>query len=118
MDEPIEVAALYGALDSRRNAKGLSWRKLAKELELSPSIFTRLAQGQQPRTGSYVEMTTWLGVSTDAFIERAKPSPQQAENTVETIAGHLRADKALKSESAAAIAKIVETAYEEMAERK
>jgi transcriptional regulator with XRE-family HTH domain len=118
MDQPIDVSALYGALDSRRSTKNLSWRKLAKELNLSPSIFTRLAQGSQPQTGSYLRMVDWLGKPRDAFFDRGKPSEDEARDTLAAINGYLRADKALKAESARAIAKIVETAYAEMAVKK
>ncbi len=119
MDHAINVSALYGALDSRRSTKNLSWRKLAKELDLSPSIFTRLAQGSQPRTGSYLRMVDWLGKPRDAFFDRGKqPSDEEAQDTLAAINGYLRADKALKVESAKAIAKIVETAYAEMAVKK
>lgn len=119
MDQPIDVAALYGALDSHRTTKNMSWRQLAKELELSPSIFTRLAQGRQPRTGSYIRMVDWLGKPRESFFDRgSKPSEQEAEDTLAAISGHLRADKSLKAESAKAITKIVETAYAEMAEKK
>jgi transcriptional regulator with XRE-family HTH domain len=116
MDGLIDIPALYVALDARRNREGMSWRELAKKLELSPSVFTRLAQGRQPEVGSYARMTNWLGVSMDDFVERDKPSEQEAENTVEAIACYLRADKALKPESARAIETIVRAAYEEMAE--
>lgn len=118
MDRSIDVSALYGALDSRRRAKELSWRGLARKLGLSPSIFTRLAQGKQPEFGSYLQMTKWLGVSTDAFVELERSPEAQAENTVEKIATYLRADKALKPESAQAIETIVRAAYDEMAESK
>jgi transcriptional regulator with XRE-family HTH domain len=112
---PIEVSALYGALDSKRTAMEMSWRDLANELELSPSVFTRLAQGRHPELDSYLKMTGWLNVSSDSFVGGKKPSEEEAENTVEMIAAHLRADEALKPESAKAIEKIVRTAYEEMA---
>lgn len=96
----------------------MSWRQLARELKLSPSIFTRLAQGRQPQTGSYLRMVDWLGKPRASFFDRGKPTEQEAEDTLAAINGHLRADKALKAESARAIAKIVETAYAEMAEKK
>jgi len=116
MDCLIDISALYVALDARRNKEGISWRTLASTLDLSPSIFTRLAQGCQPEVNSYARMTSWLGVSMDDFIERNKPSEAEAENTVEAIASYLRADKALKPESAKAIETIVRAAYEEMAD--
>lgn len=117
MEKPIDVPALYGALDSRRSAKELSWRQLARELGLSASVFTRLAQGRTPELDSYVTMTRWLGVSTEAFVAADRPSEAETVTTVEAIAGYLRADKALKPESAKAISTIVETAYREMADK-
>ncbi len=118
MDRPIDVTALYVALDARRNRQKLSWRELAKQLGLSSSIFTRLAQGRAPELSSYRKMTDWLGVGMDDFTERDRPTIEQSEDTVEAIAAYLRADKALKPESAQAIETIVRAAYEEMADRK
>jgi transcriptional regulator with XRE-family HTH domain len=118
MARPIEVAALYGALDSQRNTREMSWRQVARELDLSSSIFTRLAQGRQPDLESYLQMTGWLGVSTDAFIEGERPTEAENNDTVEKIASYLHADRALKPESAQAITRIVQAAYQEMADGK
>jgi transcriptional regulator with XRE-family HTH domain len=118
MDRPIDVTALYVALDARRSRLKMSWRDLAKQLGLSSSIFTRLAQGRAPELSSYRKMTGWLGVGMDDFAEGDKPTVEQSEDTVETIAAYLRADKALKPESAQAIETIVRAAYEEMADRR
>jgi transcriptional regulator with XRE-family HTH domain len=117
MKRPIEVSALYSALDAQRTAAGMSWREVAAELELSPSVFTRLGQGHRPDLDSYLQMTGWLGVSSDSFVGGDKASEAETENTIETIAAYLRADDALKPESAQAIERIVRAAYEEMASR-
>ena len=118
MDRPIDVSALYVALDSRRKTQNKSWRELAKELGMSASVFTRLAQGRQPEMGSYQKMIGWLGGSMDDFSELGKPSDAEAKDTVDAIAAYLRADQALKPESAAAIETIVRAAYEEMSDQK
>jgi len=118
MDRPIDVTALYVALDARRSNLNMSWRELAKELGLSSSIFTRLAQGRAPELSSYRKMTDWLGVGMDDFAEGERPTVAQSEDTVGAIAAYLRADKALKPESAQAIETIVRAAYEEMADQK
>jgi len=116
MRREIDVSALYGALDSKRNARNLSWRALAKEIGLSSSVFTRLAQGRRPDFESYIQMTEWLGVNLERFIGGQKPTETEPEETVAAISAHLRADESLKPESARAIEKIVQAAYEEMAE--
>jgi transcriptional regulator with XRE-family HTH domain len=117
MRREIDVPALYGALDSRRSARELSWRALAKEMGLSPSVFTRLAQGRRPDFESYIQMTEWLDVPLERFVGGPKPREANPEETVTAIAAHLRADESLKPESAKAIEKIVQAAYDEMAER-
>jgi transcriptional regulator with XRE-family HTH domain len=93
----------------------ISWRELARELEISSSVFTRLAQGRQPDLETYLLMTEWLGVSADSFRGGPRPSEAESEDTVEKIASYLHADKALKPESAQAITRIVQAAYQEMA---
>lgn len=116
MRRQIDVSALYGALDSKRNARDLSWRSLAKQLGLSSSVFTRLAQGHRPDFDNYLLMTEWLGVDLERFIGGQKPVEKEPEETVAAIAAHLRADESLKPESAKAIERIVQAAYDEMAE--
>jgi transcriptional regulator with XRE-family HTH domain len=116
MRRPIDVSALYGALDSQRRLEEMSWRALARKLGLSPSIFTRLAQGSQPDKDSYFLMTEWLGVSSDAFVEREDQTEERRRDTVAEIATFLHSDKKLKPQTAEAITRIVEAAYREMAE--
>jgi transcriptional regulator with XRE-family HTH domain len=118
MRRPIDVSALYGALDSKRRRENLSWRGLARKLELSPSIFTRLAQGSEPDGNNYFLMTEWLEVSNDDFVERESQSEERRRDTVGEIATFLHSDKKLKPETAEAITRIVEAAYREMAEEK
>jgi transcriptional regulator with XRE-family HTH domain len=116
MERKVDVAALYSALDSKRQSEKKSWRQLAVELSLSASVFTRLAQGKRPDLDSFISMTGWLGQPADSFIEGDKPSEAEAEETVAVISTYLRADKSLKPASAQAIEDIVRTAYEQLAE--
>jgi len=116
MRREIDVSALYGALDSKRNARKMSWRQVAEELGLSSSIFSRLARGSRPDFDSYIRMTEWLGVPLESFVGGRKPEITESEETVAAIAAHLRADESLKPASARAIEKIVQAAYDEMAE--
>jgi len=117
MGRDIDVSALYGALDSKRSVNNLSWRALAAKLQFSPSIFTRLAKGSRPDFSSYIQMTDWLGVPLESFVAGKKPEETHTEETVTAIAAHLRADEMLKPDSAKAIEKIVQAAYDEMISR-
>jgi transcriptional regulator with XRE-family HTH domain len=117
MNRQVDVAALHSALDSKRRAEKLSWRELAGQLDLSPSVFTRMAQGRRPELDTFAVLTGWLGMSAEDFIDGDRPSEDEARETVTVISTYLRADKALKPESAQAIEEIVRTAYEQLAER-
>jgi transcriptional regulator with XRE-family HTH domain len=110
----IDLGALYSALDSKRKGEGLSWRELARRLEASPSVFTRLAQGRRPELETYLAMVGWLGARAEDFVEGDKPSQAEAQETVAAISTYLRADRALKPESAEAIETIVRAAYAQM----
>jgi transcriptional regulator with XRE-family HTH domain len=117
MQLKVDLGALYNALDSKRRGEGLSWRELARQLEISPSVFTRLAQGRRPELETYLTMVSWLGASAEDFVAGEKPSQDEAQETVAAISTYLRADRSLRPESAEAIESIVRTAYEQMADK-
>ena len=116
MERKVDVAALYAALDAKRQSESMSWRELAATLGLSPSVFTRLAQNKRPDLDSFVAMTGWLGLPTDSFIDGEQTAEASPQETVAVISTYLRADKALKPASAQAIEDIVRTAYKELAQ--
>jgi transcriptional regulator with XRE-family HTH domain len=111
MSREMDVSALYGALDSKRSAQNLSWRELATELRLSPSIFTRLARGSRPHFDSYILMIDWLGVSMESFVDGKRPEQAKTEETVTAIAAHLRPDSG-KPQNAKTIERVVQAAYQ------
>lgn len=70
----VDIGALYGALDAARQAQGLSWRQAAKQIGVSPSLLSRLANGQRPDTDGFVTLARWLGMPTDDFVVGDQPS--------------------------------------------
>lgn len=64
----IDIVALYRTLDSVRNEKGLSWRTLAKEIGVSPSLLSRLRNGLKPDTDSFATIVRWLGIPAERFF--------------------------------------------------
>jgi len=57
----LDVAALYAALDRRRNLRGLNWNQVADETELPPSFFTRLKYHHGPGADGLCTLLAWLG---------------------------------------------------------
>jgi transcriptional regulator with XRE-family HTH domain len=94
----INVAGLYAALDAVRESQGLSWRQLAREVGVSPSTFSRLANRQKPDVDAFVAMVRWLKVPAERFmIDDEEPGREEPELMAE-LAPLLRARRDLNSE--------------------
>ncbi|MZD56742.1 helix-turn-helix domain-containing protein [Streptomyces sp. SID5606] len=83
----VNVQALHAALDAARTEKGLSWRQLAKELGVSASTISRMANGLKPDVSAFAAMTTWLRMPAETFYvtperENAKEDPELVASLV------------------------------------
>lgn len=73
----IDVPGLYAALDAERQARGLSWRSLARETGVSPSLLSRIGDGMRPDADGFVTLVRWLNIPAEAFIIGAGDRPRQ-----------------------------------------
>ena len=87
----LDTEALYAALDAQRTARELSWRQLAKEVGVSPSTMTRLANGQRPDVDAFAGLVHWLGQPADAFLVTDDQAPREEPDLVAQLAPLLRA---------------------------
>jgi transcriptional regulator with XRE-family HTH domain len=110
----VDVAALYAALDGKRQAEGLSWRGLAQMLEITPSTFTRMAQGRRPDVDTFATLLRWLGTPVEAFMEPSVPAVEQ--KPLEMIGTYLRMDKHLSPSAASALDQLIKVAYDTLAD--
>ncbi len=113
----VNVAGLYAALDAEKEARSLSWRQLAKDCGLSPSTFTRMANGHKPDVDAFAALVRWLGQPADRFIVgdgEEMPEP----DLVASLAPLLRARKDLSEVDAGHLQALFKSAVEEfLAER-
>lgn len=92
----VDVKGLYGALNAEREARTLSWRQLAKEIGVSPSLLARLGNGYAPNADGFVTLVRWLGMPAETFMmgeQEIRPEPE----LVTELAPLLRARKDLTS---------------------
>jgi transcriptional regulator with XRE-family HTH domain len=75
----LDVSALYSALDAERRARDISWRQLAKEVGVSPSTLTRLANGHRPDVDAFAALVHWLGVPAERFFASDRPSAPEPD---------------------------------------
>jgi transcriptional regulator with XRE-family HTH domain len=94
----VSPSLLYSALDAARQARGASWRSLAKEIGVSPSLLSRLGNGLKPDADGFATIVAWLNVPAEQFFDRgaAPTGDEQAEpDLMVQLAPLLRARKDL-----------------------
>jgi transcriptional regulator with XRE-family HTH domain len=96
----LDTDALYATLDAERGARKLSWRQLAKEVGISPSTMTRLANGQRPDVDAFASLVRWLGQPADTFLTGDDQAPREEPDLVAQLAPLLRARRDLSEEDA------------------
>ena len=109
-DTTVDVEALYAALDRKRQREALSWRTLAGKLKITPSTFTRMAQGLKPDVDTFATLIRWLGTSQEGFLLPSSKRTAQSD-PVAMISSYLRADKNVSDAQAHALEDIIRAAY-------
>lgn len=94
----LDVGALYAALDRERAARNLSWRTLAKEVGISPSTLSRMANGHRPDVDAFAALTTWMGTSPQDYVVGHADSERPTPDVMTQLAPLLRARNDLKAE--------------------
>jgi len=64
----MDARRLYDALDAQRRARGLSWRQLAEQAGVSPSLLSRMGNGQRPDLDGFIALVQWLGAPAEEFM--------------------------------------------------
>ena len=113
----VDIDSLYSALDRKRQHAALSWRALAGRLEITPSTFTRMAQGLKPDVDTFATLIRWLGMQQDEFLRPTKQSGEPADPLV-MISTYLRGAKNINTEQAKALEDIIAAAYRHLVKEK
>lgn len=92
---------------AKRGNNGL--RAIAQEIgNVSAPTLSRIEQGNLPDLDTYFRVCEWLGVSTDFFVL----GNESNDNNKKEVVAHLRADKTLPLDTAEALIKMINLAYE------
>ena len=111
----IDVEALYAALDSKRKAQETSWREIARGLEISPSTFSRMAQGRRPDVDTFATLLRWLGLPAESFMRSAREEDGSvAEEPVAMVSSYLRSARNIEPDDAEALEEIFRAAYKRL----
>jgi transcriptional regulator with XRE-family HTH domain len=110
----VDVEALYAALDSKRKAHETSWREVARELEVSPSTFSRMAQGRRPDVDTFATLLRWLGMPAEPFMRSTRRESAAEEEPVAMVSSYLRSARNIEPEDAEALEDIFRAAYKRL----
>jgi transcriptional regulator with XRE-family HTH domain len=104
----VDVRGLYAALDAARSQQQLSWRQLAKQLGVSASTISRMANGLRPDVTAFAAMTSWLRMPAEAFYVRPGQHDHQEEpELLATLAPLLRARRDLDEKDVAYLEELI-----------
>ena len=105
----VDVDALYAALDNKRKTHGTSWREIARQLDVSPSTFSRMAQGRRPDVDTLRRCCAGSACR-ESFMRGTSASPA-TEEPVAMVSSYLRSARNVTPEDAEALEDIFRAAY-------
>lgn len=103
----------YAALDATRRSRGLNWKQVAAQSQVSASTLTRMAQGRRPDVDGLTRLCQWAGVRADDFIRDAMTT-REGGSTIAMISTYLRSDPHLTSEGAEMLESLIVAAYQRL----
>ncbi len=116
----VNTEELGRAVRRRREELGLSLRDVAVETAVSASTLSRIENGTgKPDADNIARLTSWLDVPMERILSGRRPDSSSSEAVVyypqeptpEIVEAHLRADKNLTPETAAALSELFRVAY-------
>jgi transcriptional regulator with XRE-family HTH domain len=111
----INVPALYAALDAVRENRNMSWRQLAREVEVSPSTFSRMANRQKPDVDAFLALVRWLRVPAERFMRDGDIHEREEPPLMAELAPLLRARRDLNTEDKKYLEEIIGAAVRRFA---
>jgi len=116
----VNTEELGRAIRRRREELGLSLRDVATKTDVSASTLSRIENGTgKPDADNIARLTAWLDVPMERILT-GRQSPNEStkavvyypqEPTPEIVEAHLRADKNLTPQTAAALSELFRVAY-------
>ena len=116
----VNTEELGRAVRRRREELGLSLRDVANETDVSASTLSRIENGTgKPDADNIARLAAWLDVPMERILSGRDPKAEAAEAVVyypqeptpEIVEAHLRADKNLTPETAAALSELFRVDY-------
>ncbi len=108
----LDIEKFHGAIDSSRQARGLTWKEVAEASQVHASTLSRMASGKRPDADSLALLAAWSGLNPAEFVvgatsENADPLAQ--------LSALIYSDPKLTREAAIVFDELVKSTYARLA---
>jgi len=114
MGKTFSVDAFYAAIDAIRKARGINWKQVANEAEVSASTLSRMQNGKKPDVDGLASLLSWSNLKAETFISGHSPSAEP--KPIAQIASLIRMDQSLTLGNAQLMEDIVVNTYNRLSE--
>lgn len=116
-ERPVDIDGFVQAINVARAERHVSWREVARAVNVSASTLTRLRQGATPDLDTFFNLCRWAGVTPERFHVQQEPSNVEAPGPLTAISAVLRSDPNLTRGDAELLEALLLSAYERMTRR-
>lgn len=114
----IDARSLLGSLDQARQSKDLSWRQLAADAGVSPSLLSRLRNGYKPDADGFMTLVRWLGMPAEKFLVDEGSAPATDAELTSELVPLLRASKKLDEADIEMLQEVIQATLKRAAARR
>ena len=114
----IDARSLLGSLDQARQSKEMSWRQLAADAGVTPSLLSRLRNGYKPDADGFMTLVHWLGMPAERFLVDADVGQAKEPELTSELVPLLRASKDLDEADIEMLQEVVQATLRRAAARR
>ena len=112
----FDMVALHAALNALRQERDLTWADIAREADVTPATFTRMARGQGQLSGeNFAALLDWSGLDADLYLYRTRPVQPPDRGTVAAVSAAVWADSRLSPQVADTLEQTFRVLYDHLA---
>ncbi|MBV9215277.1 MAG: hypothetical protein JO053_03790 [Acidobacteria bacterium] len=68
----FDSKALFRAIDTRREQRGLGWKQVANEMGIAEATIKRTRDGGRMEVDGMLAMIAWLGLPVEHFVRKTR----------------------------------------------